>query len=115
MDDDSVLDSLHRLLCGHPHLCVCTDSSFLELRTQGAGEMLFQQHLYGYWSIQQWRVISWQSALTSTDGLIVVNIVTDVVFALLPIPVVWKLQVNKRTKITLTVILGLGFLYLPPG
>ncbi|KAH8808753.1 phosphatidylserine decarboxylase [Xylogone sp. PMI_703] len=38
-----------------------------------------------------------------------VNIVTDVVFALLPVPIVWNLQVNLRTRITLIGILGLGF------
>ncbi|TVY83039.1 hypothetical protein LSUE1_G004301 [Lachnellula suecica] len=40
-----------------------------------------------------------------------VNILTDVLFAILPIPMVWGLQVNKRTKATLTVILSLGILY----
>ncbi|CAG8957344.1 hypothetical protein HYFRA_00010770 [Hymenoscyphus fraxineus] len=39
----------------------------------------------------------------------VVNIFTDVLLACLPIPVVWTLQVNKRTKISLVVVLGLGF------
>jgi len=38
-----------------------------------------------------------------------VNIITDVLFAVLPVPMVWNLQVNKRTKVTLTLILGLGF------
>ncbi|OAG36316.1 hypothetical protein AYO21_09481 [Fonsecaea monophora] len=37
-----------------------------------------------------------------------VNIATDVLFALLPIPVVWKLQANLRTKLTLCFVLGLG-------
>ncbi|KFY90705.1 hypothetical protein V500_05043 [Pseudogymnoascus sp. VKM F-4518 (FW-2643)] len=39
-----------------------------------------------------------------------VNIATDVAFALLPIPIIWKLSVNIRTKITLIFILSLGFL-----
>ncbi|KFY98300.1 hypothetical protein V498_01565 [Pseudogymnoascus sp. VKM F-4517 (FW-2822)] len=38
-----------------------------------------------------------------------VNIATDVAFALLPIPIIWKLSVNIRTKITLIFILSLGF------
>ncbi|KAG9778586.1 hypothetical protein KCU88_g4257, partial [Aureobasidium melanogenum] len=37
-----------------------------------------------------------------------INIATDVLFALLPVPIVWKLQTNIRTKITLVGILGLG-------
>ncbi|KAE8443717.1 hypothetical protein EG329_001397 [Mollisiaceae sp. DMI_Dod_QoI] len=38
-----------------------------------------------------------------------VNIVTDVLFATLPIPMVWNLQVNLRTKLSLIAILSLGF------
>ena len=40
-----------------------------------------------------------------------INIITDVLFATLPIPVVWNLQVNTRTKMTLIGILSLGYLY----
>ncbi|KAK2629560.1 hypothetical protein QTJ16_000380 [Diplocarpon rosae] len=39
----------------------------------------------------------------------VVNILTDVLFASLPIPIVWNLQVNVRTKISLIVIMSLGY------
>ncbi|KFY07700.1 hypothetical protein V492_06903 [Pseudogymnoascus sp. VKM F-4246] len=39
-----------------------------------------------------------------------VNIATDVAFAVLPIPVIWKLSVNIRTKISLIFILSLGFM-----
>ncbi|KAF2138346.1 uncharacterized protein K452DRAFT_311699 [Aplosporella prunicola CBS 121167] len=38
-----------------------------------------------------------------------VNIVTDVVFASLPIPFIWQLQVNTRTKLSLVGILSLGY------
>ncbi|PBP16420.1 hypothetical protein BUE80_DR012875 [Diplocarpon rosae] len=41
---------------------------------------------------------------------VVVNILTDVLFASLPIPIVWNLQVNVRTKISLIVIMSLGYL-----
>ena len=37
-----------------------------------------------------------------------INIFTDVFFALLPIPIIWNLQINQRTKITLSFILSLG-------
>ncbi|KAK3073517.1 hypothetical protein LTR53_004856 [Teratosphaeriaceae sp. CCFEE 6253] len=45
----------------------------------------------------------------------VVNICTDVLFAVLPIPIIVKLQVNLRTKITLALILSLGFFACAAG
>jgi len=38
-----------------------------------------------------------------------INIITDVLFASMPIPVILALQVNLRTKITLIAILSLGY------
>jgi len=52
-----------------------------------------------------------KAVVGSANRLTVVNIVTDIILAVLPVPVVWNLQLNKRTKATLIVILGLGFLY----
>jgi hypothetical protein len=52
-----------------------------------------------------------KAAVSSTDKLTVVNIVTDTTLALLPVPLVWNLQLDMRTKATVTMILGLGFLY----
>lgn len=37
------------------------------------------------------------------------NIITDVLFATLPIPLIWKLQINMRTKISLIAVLSLGW------
>jgi hypothetical protein len=37
-----------------------------------------------------------------------INIATDLIFALIPIPMVWKLQVTIQTRIGLATILGLG-------
>jgi hypothetical protein len=56
-----------------------------------------------------------QDRLTVTDSTIrlAINIATDLIFALIPIPIVWKLQVNLRTRIGLGAILGLGLLYVP--
>ncbi|TKA75538.1 hypothetical protein B0A55_03539 [Friedmanniomyces simplex] len=45
----------------------------------------------------------------------VINICTDVLFALLPIPIIVKLQINLRTKVTLAIILGLGFVACAAG
>ncbi|KAF2656269.1 hypothetical protein K491DRAFT_392681 [Lophiostoma macrostomum CBS 122681] len=45
----------------------------------------------------------------------VTNIVTDFVLALLPIPLIWTLQVNKRTKASLVFILSLGLFACAAG
>ncbi|OMP86311.1 hypothetical protein BK809_0003481 [Diplodia seriata] len=39
----------------------------------------------------------------------IVNIVTDFLFASLPVPLIWELQINIRAKLTLASILSLGF------
>ncbi|OJD40489.1 phosphatidylserine decarboxylase [Diplodia corticola] len=39
----------------------------------------------------------------------IVNIVTDLLFASLPVPLIWELQINIRAKLTLASILSLGF------
>jgi hypothetical protein len=52
-----------------------------------------------------------KAAVSSADKLTAVNIVTDTTLALLPVPLVWNLQLDMRTKVTVTMILGLGFLY----
>jgi hypothetical protein len=51
--------------------------------------------------------------VTDSTIRLAINIATDLIFALIPIPIVWKLQVNLRTKIGLGAILGLGLLYVP--
>lgn len=38
------------------------------------------------------------------------NILTDVAFATLPIPIIWALQMAKKTRIYLIAILSLGYL-----
>ncbi|EMC99556.1 hypothetical protein BAUCODRAFT_64029, partial [Baudoinia panamericana UAMH 10762] len=45
----------------------------------------------------------------------IINIATDFLFALLPIPIVLGLQVNVRTKISLVFILCLGFVACAAG
>ncbi|KAF2737662.1 hypothetical protein EJ04DRAFT_510103 [Polyplosphaeria fusca] len=37
------------------------------------------------------------------------NILTDALFATIPIPLIWKLQLNTRTKISLIAVLSLGW------
>jgi hypothetical protein len=45
----------------------------------------------------------------------IVNIITDVLFTVIPVPVVLKLKVNKRTKATLIAVLSLGFVACVAG
>jgi hypothetical protein len=47
--------------------------------------------------------------LKSADATTAVNIFTDWVTAFMPIPLLWNLKVNRNTKISVVVILGLGF------
>ncbi|KAF2840995.1 hypothetical protein M501DRAFT_902028, partial [Patellaria atrata CBS 101060] len=44
-----------------------------------------------------------------------INIATDVLFAVLPIPLILSLKVNRRTKISLTLILSLGIFACAAG
>jgi len=39
-----------------------------------------------------------------------VSVLTDLLFALLPIPLLWRVQMNTRTKAVVTAILSLGIL-----
>ncbi|KAK4156771.1 decarboxylase [Chaetomidium leptoderma] len=45
----------------------------------------------------------------------VVNILTDVFFAILPIPMLWNVQINARTRASLICILGLGIFACAAG
>ncbi|KAF4556628.1 Hypothetical protein D9617_1g085060 [Elsinoe fawcettii] len=45
----------------------------------------------------------------------VVTICTDVLLALLPVPIVWKLQTNLRTKVALIGVLALGLVAVAAG
>ncbi|KAF2477036.1 uncharacterized protein BDR25DRAFT_192035, partial [Lindgomyces ingoldianus] len=45
----------------------------------------------------------------------ITNILTDIILALMPIPLIWTLQVNKRTKASLIFILSLGFFACAAG
>ncbi|KAJ8117330.1 hypothetical protein OPT61_g1456 [Boeremia exigua] len=38
----------------------------------------------------------------------IVNILTDFLLALLPVPLIWRLQLNMRTKVSLILVLSLG-------
>lgn len=44
-----------------------------------------------------------------------VNVITDILFATLPLPLIWKLQTNRRTRVSLGVILSLGYFACAAG
>lgn len=73
--------------------------------------MLLEANIHGYWALQQQCVpFLTSNILFELTHRLVVNIVTDVTFAALPIPIVWNLQINGRTRASLITILSLGFL-----
>ena len=63
---------------------------------------------------------SWDPTITGTCGnrnalwlaIGVLNIVTDVLVLALPMPMLWRLQIPQKKKIALSLIFGLGFLYV---
>ena len=42
----------------------------------------------------------------------VINMVLDITILSLPMPLVWRLQMTRRRKIILTIVFGLGFMYV---
>lgn len=42
----------------------------------------------------------------------IINMLLDIAILSLPMPLVWRLQMTRRRKIILTIIFGLGFMYV---
>jgi ABC-type sulfate transport system permease component len=59
----------------------------------------WDKNIQGGYCIDKWRVYTWIS---------LPNIVTDVAMLLLPIPVIWRLQMSRNQKIGLTITLMTG-------
>ncbi|CZT22221.1 uncharacterized protein RCC_08090 [Ramularia collo-cygni] len=59
----------------------------------------------------------WSNDTFAAIGLFnsAINCVTDFMFAMLPIPIIVKLQINVRTKVTLAVILSFGYFACAAG
>lgn len=55
-------------------------------------------------------VVYFHNVMKRANQTIVFNLFSDLLLALLPVPMVWKLQTNIRTRISLCIILGLGLL-----
>lgn len=45
----------------------------------------------------------------------VVNVTTDVMYATIPIPLIWQLRANIRTRVSLVLILSLGYFACAAG
>lgn len=45
----------------------------------------------------------------------IVNVTTDVMYATIPIPLIWQLQTTMRTRISLVLILSLGYFACAAG
>ena len=54
-----------------------------------------------------------ESPLRSLIALSSTNVATDLTIVLLPMPMVWGLQMATRRKVELTITFALGFLYVP--
>ncbi|KAI7090094.1 hypothetical protein KC356_g1820 [Hortaea werneckii] len=67
----------------------------------------------------EWKRYLWGAIAKtfSSIGLFnsIINILTDLVFAILPIPIIVKLKVNLRTKCILVFVLSLGFVACAAG
>ena len=55
-----------------------------------------------------------ENAMQSLIALSSFNMATDLIIILLPMPMVWRLQMATRKKIELTITFALGFMYMPP-
>ena len=53
-----------------------------------------------------------QDIRASALGTGIANMILDILFLILPLPMIWKLQVTRRIKISLTGIFLLGALYV---
>lgn len=63
---------------------------------------------------------NWEPLLPGTCGSItasfladgVINIIIDLAMIILPMPIVWRLQMAPQRKIALTIVFALGILYV---
>lgn len=68
-------------------------------------------HLWNhkYWSVRI-EVGAESGHRNWSDFFVAFNIFTDVVLATLPIPIIWNLQMKRRVRLSVIVILSLGYL-----
>ena len=71
--------------------------------------MLLERNLSQDWQVQQWYVGLNRGRVMTLTAL-AINIVTDFIYATLPVFMFYDIQVNRRTKASLMGILSLGYL-----
>ena len=64
------------------------------------------------YTIPNLRCVSAQEVVNAAYSLSVMTIVTDWLFALLPIPMIWHVKMSPQAKATVFVVLGLGVLWV---
>lgn len=62
------------------------------------------------YTIPNLKCVSAQEVVNAAYALSVMTIVTDWLFALLPIPMIWHVKMSPQAKATVFVVLGLGVL-----
>jgi hypothetical protein len=62
-------------------------------------------------TIKTAKCVSGPSFVAAAYSISVMTIVTDWLYALLPIPMIWSIQMSVQTKVTVAFILSLGILY----
>lgn len=62
------------------------------------------------YTIANYKCVSAQAVVNAAYALSVMTIVTDWLYALLPIPMIWRVKMTTQAKATVVVILGLGIL-----
>lgn len=64
------------------------------------------------YTIPDLKCVSAQEVVNGAYALSIMTIISDFLYALLPIPMVWKVQMTTQAKSTVVVILGLGILWV---
>jgi hypothetical protein len=64
------------------------------------------------YTIKNAKCVSGPSFIAAAYSISVMTILTDWLYALLPIPMIWSVQMNVQTKVTIAFILSLGILYV---
>lgn len=61
-------------------------------------------------TLPNYTCVSVQQVINAAYALSVLNIITDWLYALLPVPMIWKVEMSAQAKATVVAILGLGVL-----
>lgn len=67
------------------------------------------------YTIKSAKCVSGPSFVAAAYSISVMTIVTDWLYALLPIPMIWSVQMSVQAKVTVAFILSLGILYVKPS